>query len=533
MCLAGQVPAAPATAADAVAMAQAALSWLAETDVASLTTIEQADCLRGLERAASMHTAVQSRVLGAFHTQGGYEDDGVRSTKTWLSWQTRTTRGAAGRAVAWMRRLGDHPAVGEALAGGRISESWARKICDWTDALPEDVRGDADVILLGAADGGADLDDLAALAEELHKRFAGPDTDGNDDFAGRSIQLDTTFQGAGKLDGNLTPQCAAAVQAVLDALGKRRGPEDERTKGQRLHDALEDACRRLVGSGCLPERAGQPTQIVLHMDLDRLRGLPGAPEAEAAWAGQATAGPGDDCDAQIVPVVTGRVDPGVLDRLAAALLHGTPPGLGQDSPAVPAAFGPSAPGHLSGSDQSATPDQPRPGDQSATSDQAAIPDQAGGTGAARQARAERAARRLILKAAADLLSGPGGLASYLRTRLAPGTVASVSLPLDVGALTETVPVHLRRAVAVRDRGCRFPGCDQPVAACHPHHIVPRAQGGPTCLTNLMLLCSFHHLIAVHRWRWGIVLHPDGSVTATSPDGDKTLHSHGPPPAAAA
>ena len=488
MCLAGQMPAAPSTTADAVAMAQAALSWLAETDVASLTTIEQADCLRGLERAASMHTAAQSRVLGAFHAQSGYQDDGHRSTKTWLSWQTRTTRGAAGRAVAWMRRLGAHPAMGEALAGGRISESWARKICDWTDALPEDVRGDADVILLGAADGGADLDDLGALAEELHKRLAGPDTDGDDGFAQRSVQLDTTFEGAGKLDGNLTPQCAAAVQAVLDALGKRRGPEDERTKGQRLHDALEDACRRLIGSGCLPERAGQPTQIVLHMDLDRLRGLPGAPEAEAAWAGQATAGPGGDCDAQIVPVVTGRVDPGVLDRLAAALLHGSQP---------------------------------------------ATADQLGGTGAARQARAERAARRLILKAAADLLSGPGGLASYLRTRLAPGTVASVSLPLDVGALTETIPVHLRRAVAVRDRGCRFPGCDQPVAACQPHHIIPRAQGGPTCLTNTMLLCTFHHLIAVHRWGWGIVLHPDGTVTATSPDGDKTLHSHGPPPAAAA
>jgi hypothetical protein len=314
--------------------------------------------------------------------------------------------------------------------------------------------------------------------------------------------LDTTFEGAGKLDANLTPQCAAALQAVLDALGKRRGPEDERTKGQRLHDALEDACRRLIGSGCLPDRAGQPTQIVLHMDLDRLRGLPGAPEAEAAWAGQATAGPGDDCDAQIVPVVTGRVDPGVLDRLAAALLHGTPPGPAQDSPAVPA-FG------------SAASDQP------------------GGTGATRRARAELAARRMILKAAADLLSGPGGLASYLRTRLAPGTVASVSLPLDVGALTETIPVHLRRAVAVRDRGCRFPGCDQPVAACQPHHIIPRAQDGPTCLTNLMLLCSFHHLVAVHRWGWGIVLHPDGTVTATSPDGDKTLHSHGPPPAAAA
>jgi HNH endonuclease len=140
---------------------------------------------------------------------------------------------------------------------------------------------------------------------------------------------------------------------------------------------------------------------------------------------------------------------------------------------------------------------------------------------------------VILKAAADLLSGPAGLAAYLRTRLAPGTVASVSLPLDVGAVTETIPVHLRRAVAVRDRGCRFPGCDQPVAACHPHHILPRAQGGATSLTNLTLLCTFHHLIAVHRWGWGIALNPDGTVTATSPNRDKTLHSHGPPPAAAA
>ena len=488
MCLAGQVPAAPASAAQALAMVAAGLGWLAAADAASMPTAAQADCLRGLERAASMHIAAQSQVLAAFNAQAGFEDYGHGSARTWLKWQTRVTGSAASIALRWAKRRAAHPAVGDALAAAEISESWARQICDWTDKLPAEVRGDADVFLLGAAAGGMGLRDLGKLAEAIRRQCAAPDTDGDDEgFAGRSVRLDTTFEGAGKLDGNLTPQCAAAVQAVLDALGKRRGPEDERTRGQRLHDALEEACRRLIGSGCLPERGGQPTQIVLHLDLDRLRGLPGAPVAAGAWAGLATAGPGDDCDAQIVPVVTGRVDPGVLDRLAAALLHGT----------------------------SAGPALPGDGD------------------VMRRARGERAARRMIVKAAADLLSGPGGLASYLRTRLAPDTVASVSLPLDVGTATETIPVQLRRAVAVRDRGCRFPGCDQPVAACHPHHIIPRAQGGPTCLTNLMLLCTFHHLIAVHRWGWGIVLHPDGTVTATSPDGSKILHSHGPPPAAAA
>jgi Domain of unknown function (DUF222) len=489
MCLAGQLPAAPATASEAMAMVTAGLGWLATADVASLTTVEQAECLRGLERAVSVHTAARSRVLSAFNAQAGYEDDGHGTTRTWLKWQTGISGGAAHAALAWMRRQADHPAVGDALAAGEVSESWAREICDWTDKLPADVRCDADVFLLGAAVGGMDFRDLGKLAEAIQRECAQPDTDGNDDFSGRSLRLDTTFEGAGKLDGNLTPQCAAAVQAVLDALGKRYGPEDERTKGQRLHDALEDACRRLVSSGCLPERAGQPTQIVLHMDLDRLRGLPGDAEAEAAWAGQATAGPGDDCDAQLVPVVTGRVDPDVLERLSAMLLHGTP----------------------------ATEDQPGDADATRT----------------RTERSERAAKRMILKAAADLLSGPGGLAGYLRTRLTPGTVASVSLPLDVGAVTETIPVHLRRAVAARDRGCRFPGCDQPVAACHPHHIIPRAQGGPTCLTNLALFCAFHHLIAIHRWGWAIDLHPDGTVTATSPDGAKILRSHGPPPASAA
>jgi hypothetical protein len=94
---------------------------------------------------------------------------------------------------------------------------------------------------------------------------------------------DVHYRGAGKLFGDLTPECAAAVTAVLESLGKRAGPEDDRSAAQRRHDALEDACRRLAGSGMLPEVAGQPAQVQLNIMLDQLRDLPGAAEAEREW----------------------------------------------------------------------------------------------------------------------------------------------------------------------------------------------------------------------------------------------------------
>jgi hypothetical protein len=142
------------------------------------------------------------------------------------------------------------------------------------------------------------------------------------------------------------------------------------------------------------------------------------------------------------------------------------------------------------------------------------------------------ARELILRDAVALLSGPAGLAAWLRTSQLSGPAASMSLPLDIGAATETIPAHLRRAVIVRDQHCRFPsGCDVLPAACQVHHIVPRSQGGPTKLANLGLFCAFHHLIVIHRWGWTIALNADGTFTATSPDRSRTLHSHSPPAAA--
>jgi hypothetical protein len=136
--------------------------------------------------------------------------------------------------------------------------------------------------------------------------------------------------------------------------------------------------------------------------------------------------------------------------------------------------------------------------------------------------AHTAARELLIGRAVRLLSGPSGLAAYLRGTLTPQPAASISLPLDLGKSTETVPAYLRRGVMTRDKHCAFAGCYQPPAACEVHHLIPRSHGGPTSLNDCCLLCVFHHKIAVHRWGWQLVLNPDGTTTATL--GDRTLHS---------
>jgi hypothetical protein len=99
-----------------------------------------------------------------------------------------------------------------------------------------------------------------------------------------------------------------------------------------------------------------------------------------------------------------------------------------------------------------------------------------------------------------------------------------SEPLDVGRRTKVVPASLRRAVAVRDRGCRFPGCERPPGWCDAHHVRHWADGGETALANLVLLCRPHHR-AIHRgFGVGMV---DGRPVFRRPDGSP-LEDRGPP-----
>ncbi len=99
-------------------------------------------------------------------------------------------------------------------------------------------------------------------------------------------------------------------------------------------------------------------------------------------------------------------------------------------------------------------------------------------------RVREALEQAIIGKAAGLLSGPGGLAGFLRRRQLGARLGGPSLPLDVGVSSD-IPAAIRRAVILRDQHCRFPGgCDQPAAACEVHHLTHKANGGKTSVDGL-------------------------------------------------
>src|SRR5205814_5126456 len=248
-----------------------------------------------------------------------------------------------------------------------------------------------DELLIAAAAAGLGLPDLAALFAEMYERARDdlPDEDAARDFADRGVRLATTFQGAGVMTGDLTPECAAVVGAVLDALSAPAGAEDDRSKEQRYHDALQEAMRRLAASDLLPERAGQPVKAWVHISLADLLLLDADSALQDQWTAQVRAqwaahrakasetdGPegawldGDAaeaiaCDAAMAPIVTGDINIDALEDLVRLCVE-----LGRLR---------------------------RDGER-----------QQGTT----QARA--ALEEAVIGKAVDLLSGPGGLASFLR-----------------------------------------------------------------------------------------------------------------------
>jgi hypothetical protein len=498
------------SAHEALAMAGAAMDYV-NSAVADLDGPSCGELLIALGGVQAKLTAAHAGLLRRFDAADAHDADGYGSSSSWLAAKAGMPGKAARTAVRQMRQLTERPLLHAALAAGDITGPLAFTIADWTRKLPQRLRGETDRILLEAAAAGASTDDLATIAACAIEAWRAQQPDADDpDPDDRAVRLGTTFGGAGVIHGDLTPECATVVRAVLEALGKKAGPEDDRTEGQRFHDALQLACTLLLRARLVPARAGADTQAVIHIPLSQLRQLPGAPELEDAWIrarlGEDGYFAGADaqtaaCDAQTVPVVTGSMDPDVIDQMINLARTAAE---AEDSATGPAGTS-------------------RPEGAATTS----ATDQAHAKSSALSPEAWRALRYAIARLAIDLVSGPAGIAAILRQGLLDKPYNTPSLPLDIG-YSDSIPAHIRRAVLLRDKRCAWPKCGRPAVYCDVHHLRHKQDGGETSIENLILICQYHHDVCIHRRGWQLILHPDGTTEARSPDGRQILRSHAPP-----
>ena len=106
----------------------------------------------------------------------------------------------------------------------------------------------------------------------------------------------------------------------------------------------------------------------------------------------------------------------------------------------------------------------------------------------------------------SLASGDAGLSKHEIARvLCDANITRIIMgpdgqPLDVGRAYRSAPRWIRRAIAIRDGGCRYTGCQRPSRRCEAHHVHSWETGGITAISNLVLLCWFHHRV-VHRPGW--------------------------------
>ena len=114
------------------------------------------------------------------------------------------------------------------------------------------------------------------------------------------------------------------------------------------------------------------------------------------------------------------------------------------------------------------------------------------------------------------------------SHLIPAVLGTASEVLDVARTQRLTTPAIWKALVARDAHCRFPNCTRPPVMCHAHHLEHWADGGPTSLPNLILLCGHHHRL-IHTGPWTIHQTGPADLAFHPPPGTRRWHRTDPSP----
>ncbi|MFC4603932.1 HNH endonuclease signature motif containing protein [Rhodococcus kronopolitis] len=423
---------------------------------------------------------------------------GADDTTSWLSDTTRMTAGHAGKIVRLGRELPLRPRMAEALDAGRIELGHVQVIVDflarlerltvgqpdgdvaatdWDHPDPETGRPDdcQAYLLIAAQLENATVLRRRARALELLLQLDGTVPPDGENPELNEFHASATLGGRVHVKGSFDAEVGEALNTALSGLSKPHPSTDDdgnpirdpRSAAKRRADALEQIIRGHLDNARGPVEGSEQPHVTVTIDLDALKeavAKTASTPATGAWTKN-----GWDYRS---PNATGHTD----------------------------AAGPSVrnSGHPAGS-----------GTGTGT-----------GTGSCTSPSGSRPPRRYRRVPHASMpWAGPvsAAIAAHLScdAKVTAVFVDKEGNPLDVGRSTRFVTPSLRKALAARDCGCAFPGCGRPAAWTDAHHIRHWSSGGPTALSNLVLLCKKHHTI-IHKNHWAVKIESDGFPWFTPP-----------------
>ncbi|MFD4264933.1 DUF222 domain-containing protein [Rhodococcus sp. NPDC058481] len=491
-------------------------AMLTDPDTVDAWRLDETDLLAAvpqLSTAILKLEALRLRLVHEADQRALPEHVGAADTPAWLAGTTRMLPAQARRIVHIGRELPQHPQMTALLNSGNIALGHAQVITkfltrlatltkdlhpddtptDWDHPDPMSARpDDCEAYLLIAAqlEDPHQLRQRARALEILFERDGDTPPDGENPEL-NELYASTTLGGRLHLKGTFDAETGEAITTALSGLSKPRPTTDDngnptrdpRHAPKRRADALEDIVRGHLNAGRGPTENGERPHITITIDFDALVAAVSAstqapatgPRGKNGWDyhSTTTSGPGH----------TGPDG------------HGTASGPGHTRPAKHGTACEDWNHHKDCTDR-----KDWNGRKDCTHCRPPQPQH-------RRAHASMPWLGPISPTVAARLSCDAMVTAIITD--------SNGTPLDVGTTTRIIPTKIRKALVTRDCGCAFPGCGRPAEWTDAHHIWHWAKGGPTALSNLVLLCRKHHTL-IHKNHWDVTIGDDGHPWFTPP-----------------